>query len=133
MALPFGGDAVVMTEASKFETGLQVNRSVFLLHVIICLLKYFIALNSSTDQKSEWQPKYTDARWGCAVLFFPRAEQCVSSTSLLIAYNRLSDVGQSLSHFPQAEYYWLHLMDCNSREGMGNSQGRSLFSTAWVM
>ena len=53
LVLPFGGNAVVMIEVSKFEDGLQANRSVFPLHGIFCPLKYFIALNSSTDQKSE--------------------------------------------------------------------------------
>lgn len=53
VALPFGGDAVVIIEVSKFEDGLQANRSVLPLHGIFCLLKYFIALNSHTDQKYE--------------------------------------------------------------------------------
>lgn len=40
LALPFGGDAVVMIEVSEFEDGLQANRSVFPLYRIFCLLKY---------------------------------------------------------------------------------------------
>lgn len=54
LALPFDGNAVLMTEVSEFEDGLQANKSVFPLRcsVMLCPLKYFIALNSSTDQKS---------------------------------------------------------------------------------
>lgn len=53
LALPFDGNAVLMTEVSKFEDGLQANKSMFPLHVMLCPLKYFITLNSSTNQKSE--------------------------------------------------------------------------------
>lgn len=48
LTLPFGGNAGVVTEGSPFQDGLQANRSVFPLHRIFCLLKYFIALNSPT-------------------------------------------------------------------------------------
>lgn len=57
LALPFGGNTVVMIKVSKFEDGLQANRPTFPLHGMFCPLKCSIALNSSTDQKSESQPK----------------------------------------------------------------------------
>lgn len=37
LTLPFGGDAVVMIQVSESEDGLQANRSVFLLHVMLSL------------------------------------------------------------------------------------------------